>query len=291
MSYYLELFLTRNCNQNCYYCNIFTHNEEVEVDIERLKHVLTLIPTNTTVEMTGGEIGLIINIDDVFKTIYDHKNIKGIIALSNGLIRQRGVDWLDKVEYVEHLIADIKGRHITKFYNMDFIDGAKNIIVATETTVTSLLENWNFFKKTEFVTDKFFIKLMNNKTHDIKNYSDKAIHLFTLLKDSRQIFLITSFNNPEIGAHKKLLCEANSPSPFIDFDQWEIGHCAIEYGETKRLPFTIKNIKRLPYGDLFGRCEYCDKCYSFDDGKNKIRYIMESRKGNFKNRDYAYTTK
>ena len=107
--YYLQLFLTRNCNQSCYYCSIFRNKATEEVDLAKLKYILDEGPSDMAIEMTGGEIGLIPNLDNVFKLIHNHQSVKKIIVMSNGLVRKNGVDWLalDKVDYVEHLVKDI----------------------------------------------------------------------------------------------------------------------------------------------------------------------------------------
>ena len=92
------MITSKKCNQKCYYCNVYEPEGEVFIDLDFLKYVLDCCPFNTVIEFTGGEIGLIENLDENFKTMYDHINIKHMIALSNGLIRKKGVDWLDKVE-------------------------------------------------------------------------------------------------------------------------------------------------------------------------------------------------
>lgn len=286
MKYYLELFLTRNCNQTCYYCSIYTGASQVEVDVDQVKYVLDNGPSNMVVELTGGEIGLITNIDDVFKMVYDHPHIDHIIALSNGLIRKRGVDWLDKVDYIEHLIKDIRGTEVVKFYDMDFDYNAVNIIVATEITTKSILYNWDHFKNTEFVTDKFFIKLMNDKTHDISRYATQALKLYELLGNERQSKMVKCFVDKELFIEQKRLCSRNPPHTYIDFDECKIGHCAIKFGDCPEVPFSLMNYKLLPSGLLFQNCSYCDNCYTFDDGKSKAHHLVKSLKGDYQNRSY-----
>ena len=100
--YFIELLINRDCNQRCYYCTTKKSTDNKESDIDYLRYVLSCLPDETGVEITGGEIGLVDNIDDVFKVVHDHPKIKHIIALSNGCLRVKGVDWLDKVEYWEH---------------------------------------------------------------------------------------------------------------------------------------------------------------------------------------------
>jgi len=286
MNYHIQFFLTRNCNQSCYYCSIFRDGITEEVNLTRLKYILDAGPSNVTVEMTGGEVGLIPNLDAVFKLIYGHRSVKRIIVMSNGLVRKNGVDWLDKVEYVEHLVKDIKGIDIIKFYDMNFDVNATNIIVATEITTKSILYNWDHFKNSEIMNDNFFIKLMNNKTHDIKKYTDQALSLFSLMGDNRQYKMVKCFLNKQLYVSQKKICSMNPPHTYIDFDDNVIGHCAVNFQGCDKKPFTIKNYDLLPSGELFSDCNYCTSCYSFDDGNDKAAYLIKSKKGDFMNRSY-----
>jgi len=285
MNYYIQLFLARHCNQSCYYCNIHRGSNTTECDISKLKFILDNCGPNLGVELTGGEIGLINNIDEVFKTVHDHKNVKDIIVLSNGLIRKRGVDWLNRVEYKEHLIKDINGTEIIKFYDLDFTDMAINILVATELTTKSIVDNWDYFKETEIVSNKFFIKLMNAKTHNIRRYVYKATELFRLLNDKRHLKMIECFKDSNLHVDQKKLCSLNPPHTYIDFDDWRIGHCAIPF-DCKRSDVTIENLNKLIKGELFGPCKYCESCYTFDDGSDKASFIIKSKKGQYANRSY-----
>lgn len=288
INYYLEFFLTRYCNQDCYYCSIFKTGKETECDIDKIKHVLDLCPDNTIITMSGGEIGLIKNVDDVYKIIRDHKNVKGIIALSNGLLRKRGVDWLGDVEYVEHPIKDIIGTDVIKFYDMPYLfNDNLNIIVGTEMTVKSVLFNWDYFKNTDFVTDKFYIKIMANKTHSILKYAAQCEELFTLL-NSTQLRMVDAAKHPEkYNAHQKL-CMYNPPYPYIDFDENLIGHCASSHGRCNKVEFTDENFRLLLKGMLFNNCDYCLNCYTFDHSErvSKAKMLLSCKKGIFQNRTY-----
>jgi len=288
MSYYIQLFLTRNCNQDCYYCSIYRDSKAVECDISKLKWVLDNSPKNVSVELTGGELGLITNIDDVFKTTYTHSNVGKVIVLSNGLIRKIGVDWLDKVEYHEHLIKDIRGTEVIKFYDLDFYH-SNNIIVGTEMVVKSILFNWDHFKSTEFVTDKFKIKLMNDKTHNIRYYTVQATELYTLLNNERELKMINAFKDNSLYKDQKSMCSLNPPHTYIDFEDNVIGHCAVRFNICEKAKLNKKNYRKLPFGKLFKECDYCQSCYAFDPGCEKASFILKSRRGEFRNRSYNDT--
>lgn len=285
--YYLDLFLTRYCNQSCYYCSIFKEAKSTECDVSKVKYILDHCPSNTAIEMLGGEIGLLKNLDDVFNVIMDHKNVKSVIVESNGLVRKRGVDWLDRVIYIEHPIEDIVGREVIKFYPDLPYYHSRNVIVATEITVKSILENWEYFKDTEFLTDKFKLKVMSLKTHTIESYIPEIERLYKLTND-KQIRMVEAAKNPKMYQAQKTLCKLNAPYPYIDLDENLIGHCAAYHGVTEKVPFTLDNFKLLPTGKLFTNCEYCKECYIFDSigRKSKARLLLKSGRGEYENRSY-----
>jgi hypothetical protein len=246
-----------------------------------------MIPQNTAVEMTGGEIGLIQNIDDIFKELYDNKKVKKIIALSNGLLRVRNVDWLDKVDYMEHLVFDIEGKNISKFYDIEFSPLGRTVVVTTKKTTESILNNVKYFKDLGLFTDKFFIKIMNQKTHDVSLYWNSLFDLFTILNDKYHIKMVNAFiNSSDKIKTKRKMCMKNPPHCFIDFDTGELGHCAVMFQRSKRAMCSPENYKLLIRGELFESCEYCNECYNFDNGEDKIRYILNSKSGEYRNRSF-----
>jgi hypothetical protein len=285
--YNSELILTRNCNQRCYYCCIARGNNETQVDIDYLKYILDCGPRKLGVDMTGGEVGLIENLDEVFKTIYNHRSVKKVSLYSNGLVRKRGVDWLNKVTYYEHLIYDVYGKSILKFYeDLDFNQPGISIIVTTERTTKSLLNNFDYFKSIGLFKPEFYIKLMNEKVYDIRDYAHELLKLFNKLDDKYQIKMVLSFLSRDLYSDERVHCMLNPPFSFIDFEEKDIGHCAIQFGECLRKPFSRKNFGLLRYGALFEPNSYCQKCYNFDSGEDKEQYVLNCKRGQWMNRSY-----
>ena len=283
--YLIELFTTKMCNQSCYYCNVF-RKDNLIVDIDYLKYVLDLLPRGCNIEMTGGEIGLLENLDEVFRTIYKHKNISKIYALSNGLIRKKGVDWLDKVEYWEHLIYDIDGKEIKLFYDLSLDLNHTYVIVMTEKTTRSILNNWKYFKNEGLFSNRFWFKMMNNKTHDISTYNKLLWGFYYIRKDKYHLEMIKSFRDKFYMMDKKIICSKNPPNPFIDLQTKELGHCSIFFDDTRKVELTSENLDLLLNCKLFSYTSYCETCYNFDPGVDKPQLINESSKGNYSNVSY-----
>lgn len=270
--YHIQLMTTRKCNRNCYYCTTYADYGD-EVDIDFLKYVLDCLPEESAVDLTGGEIGLLKNLDDVYRTVKNCKKIKKILVLSNGLVRVRGVDWLDEVEYWEHLISDVEGKKIKKFYDLDLKQKHRYVIVTTEITTKSLVENWNFFKKKGLFEPNFFYKLMNHKSEgEINSYFDDLCTLYMRLKDIYfQRMLIHYYGIREFNFspyhERKELCSRYSPNLYVDLQTKEIGHCAMNLELTNKIEFNKENLYIMMNGNFHDTC--CDKCYSFDNGKNR----------------------
>jgi len=272
--YFIELILTRKCNQSCFYCT--THSKgSKEVDIDFLKYALDQLPDETGVELTGGEIGLINNIDEVYQTVRKHKKIKHIMVLSNGLMRLRGTDWLNEVEYWEHLIYEIDGRRIVKFYDeLDLDQDHRYVIVTTKNTIQSLMENWDYFDDMGMFRENFFYKLMNHKSqYKIDEYFDDLCEFYLKIGDvyfqrmlihyyAKKMFQKSMYDD------SKKLCQKYSPNPFIDFETKKLGHCAINVNQSIKVDFNKDNLIDLVYGKL-SENDYCKKCYTFDNGKNR----------------------
>jgi hypothetical protein len=287
--YYLQLVTTKSCNQQCYYCNVFEPQKEVIIDLDFLKYVLDSAPAKIGVELTGGEIGLVKNLDELFITVYNHTNIdkQNIMLLSNGLVRKRGLDWLNKTIYWEHLISDINDTKIEQFYDLDLEQKHSYVIVTTEKTTKSLLTNWKHFEKNGLFRKNFFYKIMNGKTHDISKFSGELFMLFDKLNclfSKRMIKGFVMDNNSK----QKDLCSKNSPNPFVDFDTKQLGHCAAFIPDCKKIPFNKVGLLLTMKGNIFqqeiNNC--CKKCYVFDNGYNKEEYILNCKNSNFMNRSY-----
>lgn len=266
--YFIQLFATRKCNQNCYYCTT-KGDDSIEIDIDYLKWSLDQFPTELTVELTGGEIGLLNNLDQFYKTVKNHPNVKRIIALSNGLIRKIGVDWLDEVEYCEHLIYDIADREIHKFYPLDLKCDHKYVIVTTEKTTKSLLKNWKYFESLGLFKNNFFYKIMNHKSHqDIGLYFDELLDLYTRLNDKYFKRMVLSYKLKNLYKEEKSLCQKYPPNIFLDLQRRQLGHCAVNINKSIKVDFNKENLFLLMNGKM-NENDYCQNCYCFDNGKGR----------------------
>lgn len=284
--FFLQLNITRKCNQSCYYCNVFSSTKlnSGEVDEDFLRFVLLKYPKDIMIQICGGEPGIIKNVDNVFKIVYNNTSM--IEVLSNGLVRKREFDWLNKIKYFEHLIFDIEEDYINKFYDMNFIkeDYIKYVVVMTEKTTKSLLKNFDLFKSKDMFNGNFFYKIMNEKTHRIKGYEYDLLDFFRKIKDNESFEMVRRFLFPQkTHINLKTLCAKNAPYSTIDFETRRIHHCSNYLIDSKTYELTDENITKHLESRLFDIEDYCKKCYVFDT-KEKVNCIIKSMKGQYCNR-------
>jgi len=276
--YFIQLTLTKACNQQCYYCDVYEKERETEVDTSFLIYVLNSLPEDTVIELSGGEPGLVKNLDVVFQVCYNHPHVKGIQLMSNGLVRKLGYEWIDKVKYNEHIIFDIDGQDIIKFYDLPIIEkpNMNYVIVTTEKTTKSLVKYWD---QLGLDREIFWIKLMNPKTHDFSGYTGDLLKLFQLTGDDNSIEMIKFFKGETSLEFKRSLCFRQSPQPAIDMESKEIVHCATTLMKCERKKFTPENINLNFKCKLFNNIQHCRGCYTFDMSDHKMEDVMNSIKG------------
>lgn len=289
--FFLELITTKKCNQKCYYCNVWRHSyypgpRFIEMDIDLLKHVIDSHGVPMMIELCGGEPGIISNLDEVVKFLFDHPKVKKIQVMSNGLVRLYRYDWLDKVIYNEHFIFDIDGTEIRTFYdNLELDFNLNNVIVTTERTTRSLLENWEYFQELGLFKSNFWFKLMNPKVKDIHGYETELKELFSRLGDTNSVNMIEGFEDKRNFDKERKLCAMNPPQPFFDFEEEMFGHCGTYLIPSRRFAPTKENFQQNLKCSLFNYEDYCKNCYTFDSG-DKRSCIMDSLRGKARNRSF-----
>lgn len=293
--YFLQLLLTKKCNQKCPHCNVYSMTGEEStpiVDIDFLKYVLDLLPDNSMIEFCGGEPGLVQNLNDVFETVYSHNKVKLVQVMSNGLVRLKGYSFIEEknVRYREHLISHIEGKTVHKFYNslqFKYFPQWRYVIVTEENTIKSLHSNFDFFKNEGFFEDIFWYKILNPKTGGIHNFLGLLNAFFIKLKtlnhpDSEfslgRISILNDLDKSD--PTRQRLCGLNSPTPSIDFETKELIHCGSYLEHSTRVLFTRESFERHLKCSLFRHRWYCDSCYIYMENRSKS--ILDC----FKNKPY-----
>lgn len=81
----LQLPITSKCNSRCLTCNIWKHHERTDIDVEKLKDVLSnpFFSQVTGVGINGGEPTLHSQFIDVVKTVLTLPKLRSIFVISN----------------------------------------------------------------------------------------------------------------------------------------------------------------------------------------------------------------
>ena len=231
---------------------------------------------NLMIELCGGEPGLCTNLDLAVQFLKDHKSVKYIQIMSNGLVRKNNIDIIKEVDfYNEHIIKDIIGTDIVKLHDMDLVDlpNAKNVIVMTPETTNSLLNNMDHFKY--LFNDKHWFKLfvertmrMTHKSELIKFYKESGVSNYYLDKLNKDLHRLS-----------QVACGRNPFLPCINLDTEEIIHCAyFNFKDMSRELVTSDNIKKMVEGKLYNEIPtYCQYCYLYH---SDYRFSMKFNKSN-----------
>lgn len=286
--YFIELMLSKKCNMNCYYCNVWRDKGKTEADIDLIKFILNNHPCdNMVVEITGGEPGLITNLSEVYNAIRDYYNVIRVDMVSNGLVRKMGYEFIrDKhFMYREHLVYDIVKGDMRKFYNVDF-EFRQNFqypIILTENTIDSILSDPIYYRD---LPENFLFKLMGQKQGNTKGFIKKVKKLFEWV------------SRPEFEYYKKMveriekndytgyeICSMVSPLPVFDIEDNKMIHCGVNI-ETSSCEIKKENIEKQLSGNIFKNDEYCKTCYEFRSSLERI--MLDRKRGVFVNNGEVY---
>jgi len=296
----------RYCNQNCYYCNnsdCVSNDFEYVVDLDYLNWILEIYNKfnvkDIKIEISGGEPALIKNIYELVELLNTKSYITQIYILSNGLLRKKvgnvkafiGNKYHD---YHEHNVLDIVDKDIIQFYNdiniYDKKDYGTYAVILTETTLKSLLDNFDYFKDTKLFEQPIHFKFLTPKTYypsqetleDTKRFYRKLLALDNLTFISRYVATERLAQLEEtINLNKTTLCAKISRYQFIDMQNKTIGLCSKQVYQSPAFAITEDDIKKALDGTLFTPNDFCDKCYASADMSEY--YIKRRIKGQYIN--------
>lgn len=276
----LGILLTRQCNQHCYYCDNYNINSKFAyIDIDYLEWILekyASVVSKMHIELSGGEPGIITNIEQVFHLLMRKSYIHKVTVLSNGMIRKLNYNlkdiFKDKFrEYIEHFCLEIQDKNIKFFYpELPFYDIREDwvsfVLVLSKTTLNSLLNNLDYFvpmyklpicwksitPKTSYPTEEYL-----NKLDKFYNYLSN-IHVYKtdrlLLEKGKLVLSPTMYKT----------CAKISINQFLDLENKKIGMCSMQVSQSTTYDITETNIVKAINGSLFTANTFCENCYKFN---------------------------
>ncbi len=282
----ISLLLNKQCDAKCSYCDVWSSSRGLlKVDLDFLKEILDNIPGNSCVEISGGEPGLITNIGEVVNIIKLHRNTKKITINSNGLIRKQYPELLPLFDmYNEHYIEYIDGTKIKTFQQLEpySAENYTNIIVPTNQTLNSLINNFEVFKNHGIFKCRYFFKTYVEKTK-FQKYDYDLISKFT----STYSHLDTTSLSNDVNKNSYIMrqkCAKLSSNIFVDFETKEIGHCCVCVTKSKRIDYSINNLKDCLSGKQLNTVgEYCNSCIVYDTNKDKcwLNFVKTKESSNY----------
>lgn len=246
------------------------------VDIDYLNYILTLYTdmgiNNIYIELSGGEPGIVENIDEVVEYLYNKSYIKKIDILSNGLIRKNHSNILnkynDKVICIEHCLLNIEGTKINYFYDditfyNNSYDNVNQVLVLDETTTNSLINNFEYYEvQGLFNLSKLWLKLITPKKN---KPNDELVNKYTVLYNKiKNKSIFTDYDNliNYTKDNTKLIniCSKMSLMQFIDLENKVIGQCSMDVELSELHSINKTNIENAVKGKLFDKTNCCHNC-------------------------------
>ena len=292
--YCIQFIPSKRCNQSCSYCDLSPHFKkqevESEIDIDYFKWCINVMgdyTDNLIIEMSGGEPGLLSNLEEALIVMKDHPSVKKTQLMSNGLVRLKRPHLIHLVDtYFEHLVKSIKGKQVNKFYDLEFLDlsHTKNVIVLDNNATDALLKYKDFYADF-YNKDKFWLKLYVERTTP-NTFKDKTTKLFNIIDSDYGRFNILRLNHENKFARG--VCSKIPWLPCIDLEDREIIHCAYhDFTNRVSKPLNKENLEQLISGKLFvfdKQPEYCKTCYHYYDDP---LFLLEPNKSNRQQHQYS----
>lgn len=253
----VDFYLSKSCNKSCHYCTAWTlEMRNLHVDMEFLTNTLNGFEGHrATINLLGGEPGLIKNLKEVITKIKEYDNLK-LSVLSNSLVRKFHPYVLEDPEiyYVEHLVLDFHEDKIEKLGNFPFFP-------------ENDLNNYNLVIQTPgyfAFRDNFDLTEIDHKNTIMKEFNGRSPNW---TKDEQA---------PEF---ERRMCAAFPKVPVIDFELKKIRHCSKKVIKGSRLfEPTYENIQKMMNFELFEFEDYCMRCTEHIERRpnEQILKIMEA---------------
>lgn len=279
MDFFIHTILTPKCNKNCHYCDrkiVVGDTDTITIDIDNLLSKFSYFKDdNLYVELSGGEPGLVSNLEEVIAALQEQKYVDKIYLLSNGLIRKTMPEVIPMVDYYyEHLILDINDKKIDKFYDdldFDYKDNRYCIVVTTTNTLKSIMNNFDYYNDIGLFGDNIIYKMLINKTETSIVNSELFGDFYKLITGNstninRSLGLVDRFffSEKELNI-KRSYCGIMAYNLFLDIEKDVLGHCSLYYSRSKCVSINEENINKLKSHKLFKKEKYCDVCYWYKE--------------------------
>ena len=268
----IGFILTYRCDKACNYCKLPNVQYDPDgVQLRFLERVLEDLPKPMRVEISGGEPGMVSNIDDVLNIIDSSDKILHIDILSNGRIRNyTKLNQLKKLDrYKEHVNVEDIGKNYDEKLPLEYIVVLEDKIMNMDITpYLSYPVEWKFITpKVEYPTDEYVEKAINF----YKQFDPAKTHPFTINKNKYHLEKTIHQYMLRNKAHVERACCAHLPERmFIEFPTKTIGHCSMNVCESSKQPYSKQTLWKALSGLVFSKESHCANCYKYN-----VQYTRE----------------
>lgn len=274
----INILLTRACNQNCYYCNnTYKHTNLINIDMSKIDlciNALKNLNTELTIELSGGEPGLVENFTDIVDVLKNQSFITEVNILSNGLVRKRyDVTQFFSYKhgyYREHSQLDLISK-IPLFFDTslsyDHNLPIEHVIILTPITLKSLLTNFEYWYSI-FNDKRIEFKLLTPKTFeptdtlilDSLKFYNKLKELSITERTFRSVITglkcIKQYKNRDKIIQER--CSIQSKFRFIDIESMQFGRCSMDVIQSDYIPLQDINVFTKSINSM------CYQCYKYN---------------------------
>lgn len=251
---------------------IYIDLNDIFVCIDALKN----LKSELTIELSGGEPGLIENLIEIIELLKQQSFISEVSILSNGLVRKR-FDITKLFEYKhgyyrEHSQLDIVDKISLLFdpkMNYDHKLPIEHVVILTPITLKSLLTNFEYWYSI-FKDKNVEFKLLTPKTFDPTNQliSD-SLKFYEMLKNlsitnrtnrsiSTGLKCIEQYKNKDKELQKS--CSIQSKFRFIDVESMQFGRCSMDVVQSDYISLVDINKFKESINPM------CYNCYKYNLG-------------------------
>lgn len=265
--YKLNFCCTLNCQSRCKTCNIWKVKPVNELNIEEIKKFFQKNNFFSWVDITGGEIFLHPDIDEIFKIIIEEcKDMYLFHYVTNGLMPKKIIDStkklmklnpkrviitvsLDGPEEVHDNLRGIKGNFIKAIETYKGLSEIPKVEVYFGTTISKY--NLGTFNSLIVDVQKYIPKANISNFH--VNIADESDRYYTKKGEN----LNESANKKILENLKEVMKMKGIPFSPIQIIEWTYMRNVEKYFKTKKMPYKCQAINTSCYIDSYGNVFPC----------------------------------
>ena len=237
---------------------------------------MLLLSQSINVEFSGGEPGLVVNLEEVLALCLSKKSISKTTLLSNGLAHDVGITLtrktlLSEFEYIEHWIEPLK-EPLNTLEDFKNNPRAMLLLVLDSSTIDVILSNPTFDAcwKEVYLMPKVLTPKRGPITPILAKQTDLALRAFlrsqnisvwTKTEVLNQLRKLQSYHRPD--NRRRITCATSSSLMYIDLENQTIGQCCVNVERSQKVDLSPSSLLSALRGEVFTPTPLCDECFKY----------------------------